>query len=136
MVSFVIETSPKRVFMIDGAQIIRGPDGEPAFAVLPYAEYERLLDAADEAAAGRAYDAYKATGPETCPDSVAERLVAGESPVKVFREYRGMTQKRIAEAAGINQACMSRIESGTRTGSLDVLRRIAAALNVDLDAIA
>ena len=116
--------------------IRRGQDGEPAFAVLPYGEYERLLDAADEAAAGRAYDAYKATGPETYPDSVAERLLAGESPVKVFREYRGLTQKQVAEAAGINQVYVSQIESGTSTGSLDVVRRIAATLRIDLDTIA
>lgn len=121
--------------MTDTVQIIRGSDGKPAFAVIPYGDYERLLDAADEAAAGRAYDAYKATRPETFPDSVAERLIAGENPIRVFRDYRGLTQKRLAAEAGINAVYVSQIESGTRTGSLDVLKRLAGALDVDLDAI-
>ena len=121
--------------MADTAQIIRDADGKPAFAVLPYDEYERLLDAADEAAAGRAYDIYKATSPETFPDDVAGRLISGEAAVKVFREYRGLTQKQLAEAAGINQVYVSQIESGARSGSVDVMKRIADALRIDLDAI-
>lgn len=121
--------------MADGAQFILDADGNPAFAVLPYDEYERLLDAADEAAAVRAYDAYKVASPETFPDDVVGRLVAGEAPVKVFREYRGLTQKQLAQAAGINQVYVSQIESGVRTGSVEVMKRIAEALRTDLDAI-
>jgi hypothetical protein len=74
--------------MTNSAQIIRDQNGNPAFAVLPIDEYERLLEVADEAASIRAYDAYKATQPETFPDEVASRLLNGEHPVKVFREYR------------------------------------------------
>lgn len=119
--------------MTDPAQIIRDDNGKPAFAVLPIAEYERLLEAADEAVGARAFDAYKATQPETFPDDVAGRLLNGEHPVKVFREHRGMTQVQLADAAGLKQAYVSQIEAGSRGGSVDVLKRIAEALRVDLD---
>jgi len=122
--------------MTETAQIIRDAGGNPAFAVLPIAEYERLLDAADEALSVRAFDAYKAARPETFPEEVAERLLAGEQPVKVFREYRGLTQTQLAGAAGLRQAYVSQIEAGARVGSVDVLRRIADTLSVDIDDLA
>ena len=119
--------------MTNSAQIIRDQNGKPAFAVLPIDEYERLLEVADEAAGVRAFDAYKATRPETFPDEVASRLLNGEHPVKVFREHRGMTQTQLAESAGLRQAYVSQIEAGSRIGTVDVLKRIAEALRVDLE---
>ncbi|PWC48075.1 helix-turn-helix domain-containing protein (plasmid) [Azospirillum melinis] len=119
--------------MTSPAQIIRDGNGKAAFAVLPIAEYERLLEAADEAAAIQAYDAYRNSSPETFPDEVAERLLGGEHPVKVFRDHRGLTQTQLAEAAGLKQSYVSQIEAGTRNGSVDALKRIAEALRVELD---
>jgi DNA-binding XRE family transcriptional regulator len=119
--------------MTDHAQIIRDGNGNPAFAVLPINEYERLVEAADELAGNRAFDAYKAARPETFPEEVAERLVNGNNPVKVFREYRGMTQKQLGDAVGVKQAYVSQIEANSRVGTVDVLRRIAEVLGVELD---
>ena len=119
--------------MTNSAQIIRDQNGKPVFAVLPIDEYERLLEVADEAAGIRAFDAYKATRPETFPDEVASRLLNGEHPVKVFREHRGITQTQLAESAGLRQAYVSQIEAGSRVGTVDVLKRVAEALRVDLE---
>lgn len=119
--------------MTSPAQIIRDGNGKAAFAVLPIAEYERLLEAADEAAAIQAYDAYRVSSPETFPEEVAERLLEGEHPVRVFRDHRSLTQAQLAQAAGLKQFYVSQIEAGTRNGSVDALKRIAEALSVDLD---
>jgi len=119
--------------MTETVQIIRDGSGNPAFAVLPMAEYERLIEAADEAAGLRAFDAYEAGRPETFPDDLAQRLVRGESPVRVFREYRRLTQRQLGELAGVNQAYISQIEAGGRSGSVEALKRIALALGVELD---
>lgn len=119
--------------MTNRTQIIRDGNGEPAFAVLPVDEYERLLEAADEATAVRAFDAYKEIRPETFPADVADRLLDGEHPVKVFREYRDMTQAQLGAAAGLKQAYISQIEAGSRAGTVEALKRIAGALKVDLD---
>ena len=48
------------------------------------------------------------------------------------REERDMTQKQLAEATGINQADISRLESGTANPSLRTLKRLAAGMDMAL----
>ena len=48
------------------------------------------------------------------------------------REERDMTQKQLAEATGINQADISRLESGTAIPSLRTLKRLAAGMGMAL----
>ena len=57
----------------------------------------------------------------------------GESPIKVFREYRGLTQAKLAEVADTSSAYLSQLETGRRDGSLKLMRRLADALRVELD---
>lgn len=80
-----------------------------------------------------AYDAAVARNEESFPREVAERLIAGESPLRVFREYRGLTQKELAERASTVAAYISQIETARRTGSAKLLRRLADALGVEVD---
>ena len=118
-------------------QIILDEGGDPAFAVIPWREYERLAAGDDEAGVSdeELYDRAKAEGGEVFPISVADRLLAGENPVKVYREHRGTTRRRLAEAAGINAIYLSQIEGGRRTGSARTLAALAAALGVAVDAL-
>ena len=67
---------------------------------------------------------------------MAQRLVSGESPIRVFREYRGLTQTQLAKAAKIARPYLSEIESGRKRGSVSILKSIAAALELDLDDVA
>lgn len=119
--------------MTNHVQIIHDSTGNPAFAVLPISDYERLVEAADDTIGSRAFDAYTAAKPETFPDDIAERLINGENPVKVFREYRGLTQRQLGERAGINQAYVCQIEAGSRAGTVEVLKRLAETLQLELD---
>ncbi len=113
-------------------QIILDEAGKPAYAVIPWSEYERLMPAAAEAALSdeALYDEAKTEGGEFFPAEVVDRLLAGESPIRVYRTYRGMTQKQLAEAAGINPVYLSQIETGKRAGSLRTLTAMATALGV------
>ncbi len=77
------------------------------------------------------YDRAKAEGGELFPAEIVDRLLAGERPVAVYRKYRGVTQKQLATAAGINAVYMSQIETGKRAGSLKTLAAIAKALEVE-----
>lgn len=52
-----------------------------------------------------------------------------------IREKDGMTKKQLAEAAGISLQYLCDIESGRRGAKPDVMKRVAAALNVPLSAI-
>ncbi len=86
-------------------------------------------DAADVAV----YDAAKARNEESFPAEIADRLIAGENPIKVFRKYRGLTQKQLAKQAKTAAAYRSQLETGRRTGSVKLLRRLAGELGVGLD---
>lgn len=48
------------------------------------------------------------------------------------REEHDLTQKQLAEATGINQADISRLENGTANPSLRTLKRLAAGLGMTL----
>lgn len=48
------------------------------------------------------------------------------------RKENGMTQKELAEATGISQADISRLERGTGNPSLKTLQRVARALHMTL----
>lgn len=119
---------------MDKPQVILDDSGRPAFAVIPWREYERLA-AGDEAGLTdeALYDRAGSEGEEAFPIDVADRLLAGENAVRVYRDHRGMTQKQLAGAAGINPIYLSQIERGRRTGSTRTLAAIAGVLGVDLD---
>jgi DNA-binding XRE family transcriptional regulator len=72
-------------------------------------------------------------GEETWPAELVYELWDAKSRIRVFRKYRGLTMTALAKAAGISQPHLSDIENGKKTGSVDVLKRIATVLKVDLD---
>ena len=112
-------------------------DGKPEWAVLPYEEYLALLEQAEELEDIRDYDAAKAAlergEDELIPGEVVYAILDGENPIKVWREYRGLTQQQLADKAGISKPYLSQIETGKRKGATDILSAIAKALNVSLD---
>ncbi len=116
-------------------QVILDEVGNPAFAVIPWLEYERMsrMKAEEGLSDEELYDLALAEAEETFPIDVADRLLDGENPLKVYRGYRGLTQKALAQAAGINAVYLSQIETGRRTGSAKTLAALAAALSVDID---
>lgn len=113
-------------------QKITTPGGE-ILVVLPLADYEALVDAADIAAADRVRTDIAAGHDELVPASIVNRLLDGESPIVVWREHRGLTAKALAEAAGISAGYLSEIESGSKPGGIATLGKIARALNVTID---
>lgn len=112
-------------------------DGKPAFAVLPYEQYqalrERAEDASDAVALARFAKRFAKGREETIPAEVIDRMLAGESPLRVWREARGMSAASLAQAVGITRAHVSKLESGAGDPSLSVLRKLAKVLHVDLD---
>lgn len=112
-------------------------DGRPEWAVIPYDEYMSLLERAEALGDVEAFDRAKRElddgRDELVPGEVVDRLLAGENPVKVWREHRGLTQAGLADQADLSQSYVAMIERGERTGRIDALRKIAAALRVDLD---
>lgn len=66
-------------------------------------------------------------------DSIRARV--GEN-VRVLRESRGATQQQLAKLAGIPRATWSNLESGDANPTLEVLHRVALALQVSLEELA
>lgn len=65
--------------------------------------------------------------------SRVKRILDGEQPIEVWREFNGMTQEMLARKSGISKPYISQLERGKRLGRADVLKSIAAALNLAVD---
>ncbi|ASV84666.1 helix-turn-helix domain protein [Ochrobactrum quorumnocens] len=117
-------------------QIINTPQGEE-MAVLPKADYDKLLEAfedREDIEAGRKFRAKLSAGDEELiPSEYVNRMIDGENKIKVWRDFRGMSAKALADAAGMSAPYLSQIESGAREGSLDALKKLAEALRVTID---
>ena len=123
--------------MSDRVQTISDPKtGEPAFAVVPIDEYAALVAQAEERE--DVVDAYEGLqylrgGGETFPAEVIDAIgLHGQNPVKVYREYRGLSQTQLADKAGLRQASVSEAERGA-AATVATLRKLAKALGVDFE---
>lgn len=97
------------------------------------AEYERLLTAADDLADIIAFDRAMAEGGESIPNEAMKRLVDGEAPLRVYRDLRGLTQVQLADLSGVNRVQIADIEAGRKSGSVETVKKLAAALGVTVD---
>ena len=104
----------------------------PEYAVLPWKDSQAMRDApvpqrdagrrriavaSEDAVDAAAMDAmYETDNGETFPAELLKRLLAGDNPVRVYREYRELTGAALAGAAGISQSYLSQIETGKRGG--------------------
>ena len=75
------------------------------------------------------------SGGEHIPAAIVDRLADDEAPVRVWREYRGLSLRALAEKAGISAAMLSEIENGKKEGSVRTLAALARSLGLDLDDI-
>jgi len=104
---------------------------------IPRDEYDRLRAAAEDLADLQAYDRATATlaagEDELIPIDYTNRLLNGESPLRVYRDLRGLTQAALAAKAGVNRVTVAEIETGRKQGSVATLRALAGALSVSLD---
>ncbi len=71
---------------------------------------------------------------ETIPASIARRVfVEGLSPIRAFREWRGITQQELAQRIASSKSYVSQLETGRRSAGSRTLRKIARALNVPVE---
>jgi DNA-binding XRE family transcriptional regulator len=117
---------------------------------LPRAEYEALLkqrevierlqdeldDVADAAFMQQLERDRKAgvyTG-ELFPAELVNRLLdSGEHPLRIWREYRGLTMQELEKKSGVKQSYISEIETGKKAGSVATMKAVSKALGVTID---
>lgn len=94
-------------------QIIHGPGGEPAFVVVPYADYV----------------AHQRPGEGLIPNDVVSRTVDGATPLRAWREHLGLTQADVAKRLAISQSAYAQQENSQRLRKAS-RGKIAAALGI------
>ncbi len=103
--------------------------------LLTKAEYERMADAAESYAdicAAVAARERADAGEEYVPGALVDRIIDGEPALKVWREYRGLTQEELAAKVGKQGSWLAKIERGKLKGDVQIWRKLAVALNVEL----
>ena len=121
-------------------QIIVTPGGE-RMAILPEAELDALLALVDDRAdgptdepAGDDFTAALASEmEEVVPSGFLDRLLSGANPIKVWREYRGLSIIDLAETTGIPAPRLLDLEAGVATGSPAEIHAVAIALKLAVD---
>ena len=98
--------------------------GKP-YVLVPLHEYRELVTG----------ESVPTTDP--LPSDVLDALTARqESPLRILRRHRGLTQQQLAEAAGLSRPYLTEMEKGRKAGSLRALRAVAKSLDVDLSYLA
>jgi len=99
-------------------QIIHGPDGKPAFVVIPYDDYLREHPQDDGS---------------YVPHEVVALMVDHEwTAVRCWREHLNLTQQEVAARLGISQSAYAQQESSRRLRP-GTLERIATALGLEVE---
>ncbi len=108
-------------------------------AMLPFEEYRKLMDVAEDKADEQAADevaARRDAGEEYLPVELADRIMDGENPLRVWRTYRGLTQGQLGQEVNRQAAFISKLESGEAEGGVGLWARLADALGVTIEDIA
>ena len=99
-------------------QFINGPDGLPAFVVMPYARFVREY----------------VREHHLIPNEVVRMNVMDDMPMaRAWREYLGLTQAEVAERAGMTQAALAQMESGQHKPRKATLAKLANALGIAVE---
>ena len=112
-------------------------DGNPEYAVVPFAEFERLREAAETLEEIHIYDQamqqLAGGDDESFPAVFVHRLLTAPHPLSVWRDYRGFTLAALGKACGVTAAALSQIEKGKREPSASLLKKLAGALRCDME---
>lgn len=122
--------------MSSRVQVIKQEDGTPAYYVVPADLWDRMRAAAEDAEDRADLERFDCEDDGTrYPAAVAVAIADGASPLRAWREHKGMTLQVLADAAGVSRAYVSQIENAKRNGSARTLKRLAEALGVPVGAL-
>jgi DNA-binding XRE family transcriptional regulator len=117
--------------------IIKDHTGSPVGVVLPFEIFRQLAEQAESTLSDEDLAALVLAthdpNEETWPAALVNRLLDGENPLHVYRTYRGLSQKGLAEKAGCTANYISQLESGRRVMSPIMASSLASILGIDAD---
>jgi len=95
-------------------------NGKPAFVVIPYDEFKKMLSQTPRIPRG-----------DAVPHEVIGLTVRkGYTLLRAWREYLGLTQVEVAQRAGIMQAALAQMESGEKGLRKATREKIAQAMGL------
>jgi len=100
---------------------------------IPREEYDRLCQAAEDLEDLRVVEDYLADPQEGIPHEYVVRILDGEAPLRVFRDWRGFNQSELGRKSGVHRVQIADIEAGRKTGSVATLKKLADALDIRID---
>jgi DNA-binding Xre family transcriptional regulator len=118
------------------AQIIE--IGGQKMAVLPVGDYERLLEVAEDKfdlASAIVAERRREGGEEYIPAELVDRILAGQSALRVWRQHRKLSLVELGAKAGISVSYLSDIERGLKKGSARHWAKLAQVLGVAVEDI-
>ena len=98
-------------------------DGEPEYAVLPWAQYQALIKAAG----------IKEAPSQQAPEPLAttpDPILPGLDQLRSLREGKGIAVEALARTVGISPSYLAMIESGERLPDAAIRRSLAWELTV------
>ena len=94
-------------------------EGRPLFVLVPYETYIKTMHK------------FESNQETTIPHRIVElSLLENKSPVRAWREYKGLTQKQVAARLKISQSAYSQMEKPDAKLRVDTIRKIARVLKI------
>ena len=108
--------------------------------MIPVEHLQNLMEDAEMLSDVKAYDAAKARledgEDELIPLEITERRLMGEAALRIWREYRKLTQEKLAKKAKVSRALIAAIETNRKAGSVSTWKKLGAALDVSWEQLA
>ena len=98
-------------------------NGKPAFAVVPWNEYQELIRNQIESDESDVW----------FPNEVVKVNVRGDSLIKAWREYFKFTQAELAAKAGMKQSALARLENSSASPRKTTLTKLAEAMGISVE---
>ena len=99
-------------------------NGAPAFAVIPWDEYQRLIKADRDDEEPDVWFPH---------DVVEANTIQGKSLIKAWREHFNLTQQQLADKAGLTQSAIARMEVSDAVPRTATLKKIASAMDISVE---
>ena len=120
---------------LDNISYIEDSHGKKA-VVLSLESYDQIREQLEELEDIKSYINNKEKAEETLPFTLVEELISSdESKVKIMRKYRDLSIADLAKKVDITEGYLSQIENSKRKGTVEVFKKLAKALDIDIELI-
>lgn len=105
--------------------------------ILELESYNKIQEQLEELQDIKSYIQQKNSPDEKFPFSLVQNLIENKtSKIKVLRQYRNLNVTELAKMSKITESYLSQIENKKRKGTINLYKKLAKALDVDIEFIA